>query len=345
MPKPRDIVIIDGSQGEGGGQVVRTSVALAIVTGTPVRLENVRARRAKPGLMRQHLTSVRAAAAISDGVLAGAELGATAFEFAPGDVRGGDYEFTVGTAGSVALVLQTVLPALIAGRCAARVAVEGGSHAKMAPPFDFLDAAYGRVLRTAGVGFHVTLERYGFYPAGGGRIVCDVDATEGMKPVDLRLAHPFETLRAVATSCDLPDDVARRELDALRDALGETLPATYDVVRCTARSPGNTLHVLLEGSGAAEVFTVFGERGVRAEALGAALGAEVRAFLETGVPVGPHLADQLLVLSSVGAGGAFRTVPLTLHSRTLLELIPRFLDVEIVTNERADGTVDVEVRV
>lgn len=338
---------IDGSRGEGGGQVVRTTMALAIVTGTPVRIENIRAGRKSPGLMRQHLTSVQAAAAVCGGELHGAELRSTAIEFVPGEVRGGEYEFAVGTAGSVALVLQTILPALIHGRCDARITIEGGTHAKMAPPYEFLHHAYARAVRALGSGFELELEleQYGFFPAGGGKIVCYIDAS-GAQParLDLRDERPFRSLHAFATSCDVPVHVAERELATLREAIAEVeLEQHFDSVRCASRSPGNTLHVRLEGPNATEVFTAFGEPGVSAERLGGKLADDVRKFLRAEVPVGPHLADQLLVLLSVAGGGVFHTVELTLHSRTLLDLIPEFLDVRFDVIERAGGTVEVEV--
>lgn len=336
---------IDGSRGEGGGQVLRTTLGLAMISGEPVRLQNIRAGRAKPGLMRQHLTSVRAAAAICGAQVRGAELGSQTLEFVPGEIRGGEYEFAVGTAGSVALVLQTVAPALFVSGVAARLLIEGGTHAKMAPPFEFLRDAYGRMVRAVGFGFDVELERYGFFPAGGGRIVAAISPGAAPQRLDLREGR-FDSLRAVATLAGVPEHVAKRELHGLYEAFAaREIDKAFDTVACTARSPGNTLHVRLDAPNVTEVFTAFGERGVRAESLAAELGAEVGAFLDAGVPVGEHLADQLMVLLSVAAGGVYRTVPLTLHSRTLVDLVPELIDVEIVVREEPGGNVEVEVNV
>ncbi len=162
------MLTLDGSQGEGGGQILRTGLALSMVTGRPLRIERIRAGRAKPGLMRQHLACVQAAVEVSGGQAEGAELGSQSLQFTPGAVRAGDYTFRIAGAGSCLLVLQTVLPALMLADAPSRIQLAGGTHNPMAPPFDFLQRAYAPLLARLGVGLALTLERRGFYPAGGG---------------------------------------------------------------------------------------------------------------------------------------------------------------------------------
>ncbi len=335
-------LVIDGSRGEGGGQIVRTSVALAAVTGTPLRIENIRAGRQRPGLMRQHLTSVRAASAICGGTLRGDELRSTAIELDPGEVEGGDHAFAVGTAGSVALVVQTVLPAWIGTGSSGTLAVEGGTHAKMAPPIHFLDGAYAHALRAVGHRVEIDLQRHGFYPAGGGKVVVDFAAGDP-RPLDWTEPPDFEALEARVLLHAVERDVADRELEVLRRSFEKLgIETTFVVEEVSALSPGNVVHVSLRGPRTTEVFTSFGEVGRRAEAVAEDVVDEVRGFLEADVAVGPHLCDQLIVALSVSAGGRFRTVPLTLHSRTMLEVIPEFVDVEFRVEEEG-GTVTVEV--
>src|SRR5262245_57066518 len=172
------ILTIDGSHGEGGGQILRSSLALSMVTGTPFRIENIRAKRKKPGLMRQHLTAVNAARQVSSAGVDGAAIGSTELVFHPGTVRPGDYQFAVGTAGSTTLVLQTVLPALLCAGGSSRLSFEGGTHNPFAPPFDFLERAFLPLMNRMGPKVAATLERPGFYPAGGGRFTVTIEASK-----------------------------------------------------------------------------------------------------------------------------------------------------------------------
>lgn len=160
---------LDGSQGEGGGQILRSSLALSMVTGTPVRIRNVRARRPKPGLMRQHLVAVQAAARIGGARVTGTEIGSSTLTFIPGTVKPGEHELSVGSAGSTTLVLQTVLPALLCASEPSLLILEGGTHNPMAPPFEFLERTYLPLVNRMGPRVHAELERAGSYPAGGGR--------------------------------------------------------------------------------------------------------------------------------------------------------------------------------
>src|SRR5262245_2007058 len=163
----RDWITIDGSAGEGGGQILRTALALSLVTARPFRIERIRAGRPKPGLLRQHLTAVQAAAKVGAARISGAEVGSLELTFEPTGLRGGAYDFAVGTAGSATLVLQTLLPALLRAREPSQLTIEGGTHNPYAPPFDFLARTFLPVLRRMGAAIEARLEAPGFYPAGG----------------------------------------------------------------------------------------------------------------------------------------------------------------------------------
>jgi RNA 3'-terminal phosphate cyclase (ATP) len=164
------MITIDGSEGEGGGQILRTALSLSVATGKPFTIRSIRVRRTKPGLMRQHLTAVKAAAEISGARVEGAEVGATSLVFSPGPVKAGDYVFRIGSAGSTTLVLQTVLPPLAIAGAPSRIVIEGGTHNMGAPPFEFLDRAFLPLIRRMGFDVTARLTRHGFYPAGGGMI-------------------------------------------------------------------------------------------------------------------------------------------------------------------------------
>lgn len=317
------MLIIDGSTGEGGGQIVRTSLALSLITGTPVRLEKIRAGRAKPGLLRQHLTAVRAAVSIGASVR-GAELGAETLEIEPGSVCGGHHHFAVGSAGSACLVFQTVLPALIAAREKATIVLEGGTHNPFAPTFDYLDRVFLPVLRRMGLQCEAQLERRGFYPAGGGRCSFTVDASSGLSPLDIVDRGNVLGSRATAVVANLPYSIAERELAVVKRRLDLEDASLEAVAEKSSPGPGNVLMLEIECQHATEMCTGFGERNVRAETVANRAVGELRRYLEASAPVGIRLADQLMLPFLIAGGGSFRTVPLSQHSRTNLWVIEQF---------------------
>jgi RNA 3'-terminal phosphate cyclase (ATP) len=338
------MIVIDGSMGEGGGQILRSALALSLLTGEPFRITNVRAGRAKPGLLRQHLAAVRGAAAVSDAVVQGAELGSRELAFTPGPVKSGTYTFSVGSAGSATLVFQTVLlPLLLRGTGPSSLTFEGGTHNPMAPPFDFIDRAFLPLLRKMGGEVRVELSAHGFYPAGGGSFTADIAPSSSLARLSLleRGAH----VRSSATSVlsRVPTSVALRELDVLTAALG--WDRAWGRPEVVTRSPGagNVLFATLESEHVTEVFTAFGERGLPAHQVAQKVADEVRAYLDADVPVGEHLADQLIMPMALGAGGAFRTVPPSDHTRTQIDVVERFTGVRAKLTEEAPGRFLVEV--
>jgi RNA 3'-terminal phosphate cyclase (ATP) len=339
----RDEVVVDGSQGEGGGQILRTSLSLSMATGRPVRVERIRAGRRKPGLLRQHLTAVRAAAAISAATVTGDEPGSMSLTFQPGEVRGGEYDFAVGTAGSAALVLQTVLPALLGAAIASRVVVEGGTHNPAAPPFEFLARTFAPALRAMGAHVDLTLLRPGFYPAGGGAIEATIQPWSDRRPLALVERGAVLERRATVLLAHLPSHIAERELSVVARRLG-LAPESCTVEQVdTSAGPGNVVLVEVASESVTEVIASFGEAGVRAEAVADAAAKAAREYLAAGVPVGTHLADQLLLPMALGAGGRFRTLPLSRHARTNAEVIRQFTEVAISHEAAADRTVSVVV--
>jgi RNA 3'-terminal phosphate cyclase (ATP) len=337
------MLTIDGSQGEGGGQIIRTSLALSLITGKPFRIYNVRARREKPGLQRQHLTAVRAAASIGGAQIEGASLGSGAFSFTPGAVVPGDYAFPIGTAGSTSLVLQTLLPPLMIADAPSTLAFEGGTHNVHAPPYEFIAKTFLPLITRMGPRVFAELERYGFYPPGGGRFNVRIEpvARGALKPLELLTRGEIRARRARALVVNLPPTVGERELNIVREQLGwnEDVGDELRVETSTnALSPGNVLTLEIESEHLTEVFTGIGERGVRAEAVAERAAAEARAYLETGAPVGEHLADQLLIPLALAGGGSYTTGQPSLHTTTNIEVIKMFLDVRIKTKQ-TDGDV------
>ena len=331
------MLIIDGSFGEGGGQILRSSLALSLVTGRAFRLENIRSRRKKPGLMNQHLTAVKAAATIGQASTEGAVLGSPALEFTPGKVVPGDYFFSIGTAGSATLVLQTVLPALIAATGGSRVTLEGGTHNAFAPPFDYLDRVFVPLVNRMGPRITLDLHRAGFYPAGGGRFRVDIEPPADWTPLHLASARSKPKLRAKAMVARLPRHIAQRELDvvAAKLPIKKSKLEIEEVV--ASHGPGNAVMIEIDHGESREMFTGFGKLGVKAERVAELAVTEAKAFLAAGVPVGPHLADQLLLPMALAGGGSFETTEPTPHTTTNINTLQSFLDIAVDVREQAAG--------
>ncbi len=323
------MLTIDGSCGEGGGQILRTSCALSLITGKPFRVFNVRARRDKPGLQRQHLTAVTSAAEVGGAKVDGAGVGSREFTFVPGPVTPGDYTFSIGTAGSTTLVLQTVLPPLMTAAGPSRLTLEGGTHNVHAPPFEFLHKTFLPLVNRTGPRVEIELGRYGFYPPGGGRIHVTIEPGTSCKGFELTERGEVRAQRARALVVKLPPSIGERELAVIQARLGWGDDQLRVETSDNALSPGNVLTVEVERDGLTEVFTGIGERGVRAETIAERVADEVEQYLAAGVPVGEHLADQLLIPLAISGGGSYLTVKPSLHTTTNIEVIKKFLDVEI----------------
>lgn len=334
-------VELDGSQGEGGGQILRSGLALAMCTGQTLVLKNIRAKRSKPGLMRQHLACVMAAAEVSGAQVEGAELGSQSLRFEPGAVRAGDYSFKVGSAGSCTLVLQTVLPALMLADKPSRVVLSGGTHNPMAPPFHFLQQCFAPLLHKLGVGLSLELRRHGFYPAGGGEFVALIEpARDGLKAFDVLERGALREAYAECVIAALPLGVASRELAALGGLLGWSDEQLHVRGARQNEGPGNVLMATLAYEHITELATSFGEKGISAEQVAGTVAREVDAYQASEGALGPHLADQwmlplALAIARYGGEAAFTCSEMTQHSRTNIEVIERFLPLRFEVRESA----------
>ena len=341
--KTLSTVTIDGAIGEGGGQILRSSLALALVTGRAFRMVNIRARRAKPGLLRQHLTAVRAAVEISDAACDGAEIGSGELVFRPGPVRPGEYHFSIGTAGSTTLVLQTILPALALADGPSQIVLEGGTHNPLAPPFDFLARTFLPVFNRFGPTVEATLDRAGFYPAGGGRMMVRVTPTGRLQPVELLTHQPGGTRRAVAHLAGVPPAVAERAFAQVNKRLRWERSVCEIVEHPAAHGQGFVLVGEVASDTHTEIFTGFGERGLRAEAVADRMVEDVRSYLSGGHPVGEYHADQILLPMALAGGGAFRCAGLSPHARTNIDVIQAFLPVRFQIAALENGGVEVRL--
>lgn len=318
------MLILDGDMGEGGGQVLRTALALSVCKQIPFRIINIRARRQKPGLQPQHLAAVQAAARISQATVEDAVIGSQSLRFQPHGIYPGDYQFNIGTAGSVTLLVQTILPALMLANAPSSLRVEGGTHNPLSPPFDFFARAYCPLLTRMGAHISTTLERPGFFPKGGGIMHVALGATDKLQALRLLQRGDLQQLSAQILLAHLPEHIALRERNTLCQALALTEADVSIRHENAAFGPGNAVSVFVDSEHVTEVFSGFGQRGVPAENVAADVVAQVNDYLQADVPVGRHLADQLLLPLALAGAGEFLTQEPSLHTTTNMEVIRLF---------------------
>ena len=331
------MITIDGSEGEGGGQVVRNACALSLVTGQPFQIANIRGGRDKPGLMRQHVTAIEAACAIGAEGCDGLAVGASEIIFRPGTVTAGEYHFAIGTAGSTGLVLQTILMPLLGAGAPSRLVLDGGTHNMMAPPFEFLERVFLPIVNRMGPKVEARLVRHGFYPRGGGRIEVDI-APAPLDPVECVERGERLAVSATAMFAGLPYDIAARELLTARQFL--SWPEESFVVRQLPEElgPGNVLMLEAAFEHATEIVTGFGRLGLSAESLAKTAAQRMAGYLASPAFAGPYLADQLLLPFALAGGGAFTTVKPSQHTRTAIDIIALFTGRRFEITHQANGT-------
>jgi RNA 3'-terminal phosphate cyclase (ATP) len=336
------MIHIDGSHNEGGGQILRTALTLSLATLAPFRIEKIRAGRKQPGLLRQHLAAVRAAAQVGCAEVRGDTINSQELTFAPQAIVPGDYQFSVGTAGSTALVLQTVLPVLTLASQPSALTLEGGTHNPAAPPYDFLEKAFVPLLERIGARVHTELIAAGFYPTGGGVMKVKIEPAADLRALVLTARGEVRRRLARAVVVNLVHSIAERELAVIRKKLrwGPSC-LTSEVV--SSRGPGNVVMLEIESENVTEVFTAFGARSVRAEAVAENAASQARRYLAADVAVGEHLADQLLVPMALAKGGVFTTLAPSRHTRTNIDIIAKFLSTRIRVSMKNDRSCRIEV--
>lgn len=297
------MVLIDGSHGEGGGQVLRTSLSLSALLGRELRLESIRAGRSKPGLAAQHLASVRAAAAVCRASVEGDRMGSEELQFVPGEIRGGRWQFKVGTAGAATLVLQTILPALLFARESSHVQVHGGTNVLWSPPQEYIDAVFLPAIGEMGAEVLLECLTPGFYPKGGGCIEARVRPLAGaLRPLQWARRGKLRSLTAYSVAeARLPGHIIRRQIEGAREALGSAGLRTFEA-RSPSRSPGTALTIAAGFEAGRAGFSAVGKRGKPAEEVGGDAGEDAARFLDGDASVDPHLADQLLLYAAVAGG-------------------------------------------
>lgn len=325
------IIEIDGSYGEGGGQILRSALSLSIITGTPFRLVNIRAGREKPGLRPQHLTSVQAATTISDAEVDGTKVGSLALEFAPRAAKAGNYQFDVGTAGAVMLIFQTLLPPLCRAAEESQIFLRGGTHVPFSPPFHFVAEVFLPMVARMGVKADVNLLKAGWNPKGGGEVTATIAPAAARLPLNLTERGTLRRVTVYALLSNLPDHIAQRERDAAANLLRDRreIQPRLEIQRLPSTGEGTMVALVAEFENTVVGFSAMGQIGKRAERVAEEAVRPFLKFLQSDATVDSHLADQLLLYMAL-AGGHSRIVTneLTAHVRTNIWLIEKFLPVQ-----------------
>ncbi|NQX79592.1 MAG: RNA 3'-terminal phosphate cyclase [Hyphomicrobiaceae bacterium] len=338
-----EAVIIDGSEGEGGGQVLRSSLSLSMITGRPFKIKNIRSGRKKPGLMRQHLTCVKAAAEICNAKTNGAELGSQELFFIPSEVKSGEYHFPIGTAGSTSLVAQTVIPALMLGDTPSKVLLEGGTHNVHAPTFDFLQHSFLPILKKMGIEIKASLHSHGFYPAGGGKVEFEIQPVKKLKPIEMVKRGKKKSLSAEALFANLSVDIPQRELKVVGNVMGWSEESLHIRQIKKSASSGNVVFLKLEHENVTETVVSFGRLGVKSEKVAQQACDEANDYLASKAAVGVHLADQLLLPMALAGEGKFTMLAPSQHTKTNIGVIKKFVPCNIALEQVSDALWQINI--
>lgn len=344
------MIELDGSAGEGGGQILRSALALSILTRRPFKLTNIRANRSKPGLQPQHLMCVRAAGAISGAIYKGANVGSSVLYFEPGAVKAGNYTFSIGTAGATSLVLHTVyLPLALRGDAASTVAITGGTHNAHAPCFHFLETTWAAYLARMGIKVEVEMPRPGFYPRGGGEIRATIHPCSRVNGLSLLTCPELTTAGGFSAFAGLPESVGKRQARRLSVRLkAEGVESHIPQEEWEAANPGSVAAVIFRQAPVPALFFGLGERGKPSESVADDAADEAIAFRDAKCPVDPHSADQLLLpLAFSDDASEYRASEITRHLTTNVETVRRFVDrtIEIEDGAGKSGVVRIGQRV
>ncbi|HSB34975.1 MAG TPA: RNA 3'-terminal phosphate cyclase [Nitrospirota bacterium] len=344
------IISIDGSIGEGGGQILRTSLALSCVLRLPVEIVNIRRARQKPGLQPQHLTAVNAAAAVCRAEVDGALLSSTAIRFLPDAVVGGDYYFDVsetkGSAGSALLVLQTILPPLCFADGPSTVTVVGGTHVPWSPTAQYLEQVFFPMLARIGADAGVFLDKWGWYPLGGGKLNARI--RPGKEPLPLRVTERGMLVRVggISAVSNLPREIAVRQRDrAVRTLSQKGIDAEIEIVNAPSPGKGTLVFLLAEFENVRSGFSALGAPGKRAEEVAEEACRYLFEYLDAGALLDPHLTDQLVHYLALARGASeFTTSRITKHLLTNIRVVQQFIecDIRVTGQEGEAGTVRID---
>jgi RNA 3'-phosphate cyclase len=336
---------IDGSIGEGGGQVLRSALSLSILTGQPVHLTNIRAGRSKPGLQPQHLTAVKAAAAVCSGQVRGAAINSQQLFFEPGEIHGSRYRFDIGTAGSAPLILHTLYLPLARAKASSTLTITGGTHVPFSPSFHYLERHWLPAVQSCGFWMKLRLEKAGFYPQGGGEIQVQIRPVEQIQPLERMERGKLLRIRGISAAANLKEEIIRRQkLQALRRLQPLCQDSKIESIELPSPGKGTMLLLRAEFEFTSCCYFSLGAPGKRAEQVADEAVDALERYLAGEGALDQYLADQLLLPLAFASGPSrFRASLITQHLLTQAAVIGSFLPVQIEINggEGQPGTVSI----
>lgn len=340
------MIHIDGSQGEGGGQVVRSSLTLSLLTQQDLHITNIRARRSKPGLRAQHLKAVEAAVAVGRAKADGVDFGSTTLTFHPEAIHPGRYKFDIGTAGSAALVLQTIFLPLATAESTSTVTITGGTHVRWSPSFHYLDLHWLDFMRRMGFEAQLKMESAGFYPEGGGRITASIRPGREIRNLNVTQRGELKQIRGISAIANLPRHIAERQREQVIRRLGNRYYLNdIRLVEMPSRLKGTMLLLLAEFERSQACYFALGEIGKPAERVADEAIDQMEEFLSTGGAIDQYLADHLLVPLAFASGTSqLRTSKITQHLLTNAEVVRAFTPARITVegNLGDPGLISIE---
>jgi len=326
-------IIVDGAAGEGGGQLLRASLALSMALGRPFRMVNIRSKRSRPGLKRQHLTCLQAAQTICGAQVTGDSINSREITFVPGPVKPGKYRFDIGSGGSCTMVLQALVPPLLTASAPSRITVTGGTHVPYSPPFEFFRDTLLPWLEKLGPRLTASMGRLGFMQFGGGSITVDIEPSPILEILEVDECGAFIGAEGSIRVYNLHEGIAERECAVLQAENFADLGLCEESLHVEKRTrsvegPGNAVVLTVHRESGATICSGIGQRGIAAESVARQAGGRAMAFLRAEVPAEKHLADQLLVPLALAGGGSFLTEKPSLHTITCMELLPLFVNIK-----------------
>ena len=329
----RGLIEIDGSYGEGGGQILRTALSLSAILSKPFTISDIRSKRKNPGLQAQHLEAVEALARITEAQTEGVTLGSQEISFAPQEIHPGEYQFEVRTAGSVTLLLQAIFLPLCFSKGISSVTLIGGTHVQWSPSFHYLSEVFLPTLGRLGVSAEAAIEKWGFYPKGGGRIRLKINPVRELKPITLVDRGSLKKIRGISAISNLPGDVADRQKEQALKRIRRELQIDGEITlldKVPSNGPGSFLFLLAEYERVLAGFASLGVRGKPAEKVADEAVNSLKNYLESDGCIDPHLADQIVPFMALAKGNSSFTTPqMTEHLLTNLWVIQHFVDVTI----------------
>ena len=334
----KKLLEIDGSYGEGGGQVIRNSAALSCITNNPIKITNIRANRDQPGLKPQHYVALKSLEEIFSAKTSGIEIGSTEVTFKPGKIKPGKYKFEVGTAGSITLVFQALILAYLKSNTKTNIRLTGGTDVKWSPTWDYFQHVFIPIIKKTGIKVDTQLIKRGYYPRGGGEAVITIDPISEIKPLQLDIEPEFSLVKGIVHIAELSNNISKRIKNAtIKTLIRNDLQSDIKIEQNSSLSPGTGITLWAESNDTILGSTILGERGISSEEIGKNAATNLLSEIKSNSTLDIHAFDQLLPYMAIAQGASSCIVKkMSSHAQTNMWLIKRLLDTKFEAKQGED---------